>query len=152
MKQNGFTLVEMIAAIVLIALLGTIILVNMTGIKGSEDQKSANKFITSVEEAACTYIDMGINAEYRDKCKVASTGCDVYLRVLTGGDPEYSPNSGSFTSEEKEARRFALIDPTYKDPETNLTAEEEKNDVYVHIQWVSDGSQYVKKVCEFKRK
>ena len=147
MKKNGFTLVEMIAAVVLIAVLGTVILVNMTGIKSNEDQKSANKFVTSVEEAACTYIDMSVNSAYRDQCKTAANGCNIYLRVLLGGDPEYA----SFNAEEKEKRKIALIDPEKKDPDTNMLAQDEKDSVYVKVYWKADGSAYKKKVCEFHR-
>jgi len=148
MKKNGFTLIEMIAAVVLIALVGTVILVNMTGIKSDEEQKSLTRYEKSIEEAACTYVDMSVNSTLREACKSNSDQdiCKIYLRVLIGGEPEY----GSFTNEEKEARKFALIDPNYKNPDNDKTAEEEKDSIYVWVHWTIDGSTKVKE-CTINR-
>lgn len=150
MKKNGFTLVEMIAAVVLIALLGTVILVNMTGLKNNEEQNSTNKFKLSIEEAACTYIDMSVNSDYRAYCKSNSSGCNISLKVLLGGEPQDFPGR-TYTQAEKEARKFALIDPNYKDPETNKTAKEEEEQIHVLVHWVDAENATLKKECEFVR-
>ena len=154
MKKNGFTLIEMIASVVLIALLGTVILVNMTGIKSDEDQKSASKFQLSVEEAACTYIDMSANAAYREECKKNTSGCKIKLSVLIGQGALFASGENSNDPDLRNSKTIALIDPEYKDPDTNVKAEDEKNSVCAIVKWnikTDNDIQTLKKECTFKR-
>ena len=130
MKKNGFTLIEMIAVILLITLLATTIIVNMTGIKSNQDESSATRFKMIIESAACTYVDMNENITNgkRDNCKVS--GCNIALNeLITQG----------------------LVEDDLKDKYTNKTALEEKDDIYVYVHWENDGGYKVKK-CEMKRK
>lgn len=83
MKKNGFTLVELIATIVLMSMLATVILINMVGVKDDQDQRSAKKFDKSVEEAACTYIDMKERISLRESCKNDSTQSSCYISIDT---------------------------------------------------------------------
>ncbi|MBR1416953.1 MAG: type II secretion system protein [Bacilli bacterium] len=138
MKKNGFTLTELIAVIVLIALLATVILINMTGLKSNEEESQAKLFEQSVAEAACTYIDMNERTELRQECK-------------NGTFSKYSRSDCSISLATLIDDSVALIEPDKKDLNTNKTAEEEKDDVYVEIVWKSDGAYKVKE-CNFKRR
>ena len=134
MKKNGFTLVELIATMVLIALLATVVLINTTGIKSNQDEASSSRFVSTVEQAACTFIDLSINADLRQRCKNDSSldECKISLATLIRDD-------------------VALIDEDLKDPATNKLVSEEKDDIYVQVTFKQDGSYKVKS-CEFKRK
>ncbi len=128
MKNNGYTLVELIMTIGLLAAASTIILVNMVGIQGNQEQERQNRFKKTIADAACTYIDMSANSTFRRNCK-SSGSCTVNLSTLL-------------------SKNYALIDLDYKDPETNCTTQQEQSRVYVQITF--SGNPKVKK-CEFKR-
>lgn len=130
-KKNGFTLVELIATIALLAILSVVILLNMVGLKTTEDNKNIKRYEKQVEEAACAYIDMIDNNSRRTNCKNNGCTITVYLRELIRSD-------------------IALIDPEEVDPYTNMKSESEGNCVYVDISWVQK-SAYKEKVCQMKR-
>ena len=134
MKKNGFTLIELIATMVLLAVLATILLVNMAGIKSNEEDAQIKRFKADVEEAACTYIDMSINSDLRESCKNNSnqSKCQITLRKLIGDD-------------------VALVEKDELDVETNKTAEEEQDSIYVQIKWINNGG-YKEKKCEMIRR
>lgn len=132
MKKNGFTLVELIATITLIALIATVILINVVGMKSNQDETMAKRFKTTVEEAACTYIDLSTQTELRNICKSNSNNsrCNIPLSVLISD-------------------AVALMDANSKDYETNCTASQEQERVYVHVFF--EGTTLKEKKCEFKR-
>ena len=139
MKKNGYTLVELIVTIGLIATAATIILVNMVGMRSDQDVDNSKKFKNAIAAAACTYIDMSdpTIVEKRTNCKTDhnSPDCKVNLEVLLNDT-------------------IALVDPDLKDPETNCTAEKEKSDVYVTVKFeksISNGRPVYEKKCEFNR-
>jgi prepilin-type N-terminal cleavage/methylation domain-containing protein len=139
MKKNGYTLVELIVTIGLIATAATVILVNMVGMRSDQDVDNSKKFKNAIAAAACTYIDMSdpAIAEKRNLCKSDpnNSACKVNLEVLLNDT-------------------IALVDPDLKDPETNCTAEKEKNKVYVTVKFeksTSNGRSVYEKKCEFNR-
>ena len=132
-KKNGFTLIELIATVVLIAVLATVILVNMTGIKSNEDNSKAARFQKNIEEAACAYIDMNENTALRQRCKNNSSAAECKIKLST-----LSSNS------------VALIDPDDIDPVTNDKVGNEGNCIYVQVKWNNNGG-YKQKVCEMAR-
>lgn len=139
MKNKGFTLVELIAVIVLIVLASTLIVVNMTGVQSDNIEVEIKKYKERVTAAGCQYIDMGKelvlssgnnctasnSITSRDACK--SSGCYVCLETLI--------NEG-------------LIDSDLVNPSTNKKAIDEKTAIRVHVYWKSVGSKK-QKVCEF---
>ena len=129
MKKNGYTLVELILTIGLLATASTIILVNMVGIKDNQEKQNSKKFEEAVSSAACAYIDMLGQTELRKSCK--SSGCNIQLSTLISDS-------------------VALVDPELKDPATNCTAEKEQSRIYVRITFPKTSGIYEKK-CEFKR-
>ena len=132
MKRNGFTLVELIATLVLMSMLATVILINMVGVKDEQDQRSATKFDQKVEEAACTYIDMKNQMTLREQCK--ASGCVISLADLIG--------------KEGDSNSVSLIDPELEDKRTNKTAKDEKDTIKVKITF--EGSPKEKK-CKIQR-
>ena len=128
-KKNGFTLIELIATIALLAILSVVILLNMVGLKTTEDNKNIERFKKNVEESACAFIDMIDNNSRRATCKV--NGCTVYLSELMRSD-------------------INLIDSEEVDPYTNMKASSEKDCIYVRITWEQKGS-YKEKKCVMNR-
>ena len=128
MKRNGFTLVELIATIVLMSMLATVILINMVGVKDDQDQKSAKKFDQQVEEAACTYMDMKDRISLRESCKSNSNQATCYISI------------GTLIDE-------GLIDENLQDKRNDKIAKDEKDiKVWVHF----DGNPKEKK-CTIQR-
>ena len=126
-KKNGFTLIELIATIVLIALLSTTILINMTGIKSNQDEASSSRFKSMIEEAACSYIDRIDNMTKRENFK--NTGGYVTLKELICE---------------------GLFDEETKDIETNTNALLQRDNIRVHIYW-TPASGIREKKCVFER-
>lgn len=134
MKKNGFTLVEMIATIVLITIMAAVILVSMTGIKNNEDVNAAENLKTKIEEAGCTYIDMAVQSTMRNKCKsgeYSASRCRVSLSTLISDS-------------------VALLDSELVDPTNNKKLKDEKDSIYVQIKWVNNNG-YKEKKCEMIR-
>ncbi len=60
MKNNtkGFTLIELIAAVTIMAIIGTIVIVNFNKISDKRSEKEYDEFKREVENAACVYADL----------------------------------------------------------------------------------------------
>lgn len=58
MKNKGFTLVELIITITLIAIISVTIGVSMTGMLGRQEEKEAEEYTSAIEEAACIYAEL----------------------------------------------------------------------------------------------
>ena len=142
MKRKGFTLVEIIVVIALIAIVSTIIIVNMTGVQQNTNEVEIKRFKDKISSAACQYVDKGTNLVLstdkncstdarltsRDDCKENPDGCFVCLSTLI---------------------EEGLIDQESVDPNTNKKLKEENTAVRVRVKWVKDGDTK-KKVCEFE--
>ena len=130
MKKNGYTLIELIVTIGLIATAATVILLNVVGMKSNQDEDNSKRFKKAIEDAACSYIDMSDKIDQRNKCKNNNDdNCKIPLSTLLDD-------------------KYALVDIDLKDPETNCTAEKEKDRIYVKVEFV--GSPKEKK-CTFVR-
>ena len=130
MKKNGYTLIELIVTIGLIATAATVILLNVVGMKSNQDEDNSKRFKKAIEAAACSYIDMSDKIDQRNKCKNNNDdNCKIPLSTLLDD-------------------KYALVDIDLKDPETNCTAEKEKDRIYVKVEFV--GSPKEKK-CTFVR-
>ena len=57
MKKNGFTLSELIITVGLIALLSTVVLINMTSVFGKQTDEKYEKDKNEIKEAAKSYVD-----------------------------------------------------------------------------------------------
>ncbi len=90
MKKNGFTFVELIVIIGLLALLAIIIGTNMVGLQGKQQDKNYEAFKKKLESAACLYIEKsnpesykgtGTWNNFRSTCR-STSGCNVNLGWL----------------------------------------------------------------------
>ena len=58
MKKNGFTLIEIIVVIALLAAISVTVGVSMTGLFGKEEDKKYNAYKTEIDNAACLYVEI----------------------------------------------------------------------------------------------
>ena len=56
MKKNGYTLVELIITMALLALASTVIIVNMQGVESKQNKSLKERRIAEIEQAACSAI------------------------------------------------------------------------------------------------
>lgn len=129
MNNKGFTLVELIVVIVLIALIGTVVVINIVGMQSDEDSMTEERFEQRLAMSGCTYIDMLENIDIRTTWK--NDGADHRVSIGTLIDK-------------------GLIDGDSIDPKTNKKLSEESSSLSIKIKWINDGS-YKKKTCTFER-
>ena len=84
MKKNGYTLVELIITMALLALASTVIIVNMQGVESKQNKSLKERRIAEIEKAACSAIDSLqaeiITGQNRDNC--LAHGCKIKLSKL----------------------------------------------------------------------
>ena len=79
--KKGFTLVEIIITIGLIAIIGTVIVTNMSGTLNAQKEERYENFKKVLEDAACTYIDLNKNSSLKNTCKLSGS-CTVLVSAL----------------------------------------------------------------------
>lgn len=123
MNKKGFTLVELIAVIGLIAILAVIIGTNMVGLQGKQKEKNYNSFKEKLESATCLYMNKANNIDLKNKCQANnnSNACLVKIADLI---------------------RMSLIDEDIVDPRTN---EEASKDLVVKVRW-----ENAEQICELE--
>lgn len=55
MNSKGFTLIEILIVITILAVVGVVITVNLAGTFESTNQKKCDEFVRKIEDAACAY-------------------------------------------------------------------------------------------------
>ena len=103
MKNKGFTFVELIVIIGLLAILAIIIGANMVGIQGKQKEKNYNAFKDKFASAACMYIEKKEQADLKKICK--ASGCTINGQALVSSgliaedliDPTTNQEVGSAT-------------------------------------------------------
>lgn len=82
MKNNkGFTLIELIATIGIMILIGLVIVNNMTGILSKQHDEEYNSFKKELEDGACIYVETKWDSSKRSNCKT-SNNCTVSIDEL----------------------------------------------------------------------
>ncbi len=70
MNKKGFTLIEILVVIVLLAAVSVTIGVNLNGMQERQSKKEYDKYTETLEKAACTYAETkNFNGEYSVKIK-----------------------------------------------------------------------------------
>ena len=113
MNKKGFTLIELIAAISIMVIISIIVTVNITRMASNNIEKRQAEFERQLQDAACVYIDLASNREY--KALNCSSGCSV--------------SSGSLIDE-------GLISADLINPETD---EKVARNISISISWDNEG-------------
>ena len=122
MNKKGYTLIEIIAVMVIIALITTIVILNFDTSIGKTNTKKEEAFVTDLEKAACVYIDLKENAIYKSTCFSSNT-CSVTVgQLITSG----------------------MLSADLTDPTTNEAVNQQ---LTVSVTWDSEGT----KTCTFTR-
>ena len=82
MKKNGFTLIELIATIGLMVLMGFIVVNNLSSIFSQREDEDIADFKQMLEDAACTYIELSDPSIKQKKETSKKSGCNVSTNVL----------------------------------------------------------------------
>ena len=80
MNKHGFTLIEILVSITLMALIATaasVNLINVLNAKNKTNEGNKDKIITT---AACLYIELAKNEELKEQC--LTTGCSISTTTL----------------------------------------------------------------------
>lgn len=105
MKNNkGFTLMELIATIGIMILIGVVIVNNMSGILSKQHDEEYASFKKELEDGACIYVETVFTAEERNSCK--NYGCIVSVDNLVErgyiADSLKDPSTGELVINNKE--------------------------------------------------
>ena len=84
MNKKGYTLIELIAVVVIIALVATIVALNFDNIIGKSSSKKLDSFEDDLEKAACVYIDLDANASTKNACYPSNCQVTVEQLVTSG--------------------------------------------------------------------
>ena len=78
--KKGFTLIELLLVIALIALLSVMIVANFSTNLSVSSEKEMATFKKTINDAACTYIELSSNKMLKDRCK--ESGCNIRVEDL----------------------------------------------------------------------
>lgn len=112
MKNNkGFTLIEVIATIGIMILVGLVIVNNMSGILSKNQDEEYKNFKKEIEESACMYVEVK-----KTDC-ITNRGCEVSIKELIEN---------------------GYIADNLKDPSTNKKVIENENKYKVNVSWIDN--------------
>ncbi len=115
MNKKGFTLIELIATIAIMILIGVVIANNMTGILSKEHDQEYDDFKNKLTDSACMYVETYFNSEERLNCK--QNGCTISVDQLI---------------------QKGYIEDTLKNPVTNELVKDNQEKYKVHVQWIDN--------------
>lgn len=123
MNKKGFTLVELVVVIGLIAILAIVIGTNMVGLQGKQNEKKFDSFKDNLESAACLYMNKSDNLALKRSCRANnnSSACIVTIEDLV---------------------EMSLIDEDIVDPRTNEIAD---RNISVKVRFENN-----EQICEFQ--
>ena len=83
MNKKGFTLTELILTVGLLAVLGMVIVSNMSGLLEKNKDENYQAFVKTLEDAACTFVDLKAANNHPEvsSCK-SNNGCNVKVQYL----------------------------------------------------------------------
>ncbi len=110
-KKKGFTLVELIITIGLMALIGIVIVTNMAGLFSKQNDEEYNAFKKKMEDSACMYVEL------YNKSSCRTSGCTITVQQLI----------------EK-----GYIEDNLKDPSTGDLITKDKEKYQVKVSWIDN--------------
>lgn len=131
-NKKGFTIIELLAVLVIMASASIVIVLNMQGVESRENNDMKEKGVKRIEEAACSFIDkinfdMDGTGKDRDYC-MDSNDCNITLSTLISQ---------------------GYIDEDAKYDDEGHYYKDYKDKIIVEVRWVSDG-EYKVKTCTCK--
>ena len=104
MKREGFTLVELIVTISIMALIGLMISTNMLGLLSDEEDKDYAAFVEKIEEAACVYVETVFSDTQRSNCRTNSCTISIDQLISKGyiADDLKDPSNGEKVVDNKD--------------------------------------------------
>lgn len=115
MNKKGFTLIELIATIGVMVLIGVIIISNMSGLLSKQNDADFETFKKKLEDSACMYVETKFSSTERSNCK--AHGCTISVdNLITKG----------------------YIEDNLKDPSTGELITNNKNKYKVNVRWVNN--------------
>ena len=96
MKKNGFTLIELIITIGLLALIGTVIAVNVMGMFSEQEDLDYEAFVREIEDSACMYVETAFSSDERTNCRRNTCIVTVDMLLAKGyiSDDLVDPSTG----------------------------------------------------------
>lgn len=79
--KKGFTLIEIIVTIGLIALIGTVIVSNLSATYTKQREEQYQNFKRVLENAACVYIDLDVASSIRSTCR-SNGSCTISVSTI----------------------------------------------------------------------
>lgn len=129
-NKNGFTLIELIATILLITVSSTIVVINLQGRESSQSKSVKETSEERIKEVACDAVDsVNVSTVYgntRDWCKSHSGSCKVTLKKLI---------------------TLGLIDGYSKYDDTGTRLKDKQDSITVSVNWECKNG-YCTKYCK----
>ena len=126
MNHSGFTLIEILITLGIIAILSTVIVINMVNLNEKNKAIQYEKFKEKITTAGCSYIDSEKEKILRESCK-QDKYCNIPLSILV---------------------LDGLIDEDLIDPSNNKKVKDEQNNIVINISW-DNNDGYLEKECTF---
>lgn len=115
MKKSGFTLIELIITIAIMALIGIVISTNMLGLFSQEEDRDYEEFVKKIEDAACIYVETGFSSSERTSCR--NNGCTISIQNLISK---------------------GYISDDLKDPSNGKKISDHPNSYQVKVSWIDN--------------
>ena len=126
MNKKAFTLIEMIAAVIILSIIATIVTVSFKNVLTKNKEKRYAEFKRELEQAACVYIDLSVNKAYKDTC-YSSNKCNIKVKQLVDD---------------------GLISEKLKNPNTDEVVDQ---NLIIEVKWTSNSQSGPKvKSCTLK--
>lgn len=117
MKNNrGFTLIELIATIGIMILIGLVIVNNMSGILSKQNDEDYKTFKKKLEDGACIYVETKWDDNKRKNCKL-NNACSISVEELI---------------------KEGYIEDNLKDPSTGVLVTSNKDKYKVNVRWIDN--------------
>ncbi len=115
MRTPGYTLIEVVITITIMAMISIVIGTNMLGLFTEEEDKSIDSFYQRITNAGCMYVETKFSKEERDNCR--RRGCTITVDNLI---------------------QSGIIGEDEKDPSTDELIINNKNKYKVNVKWVNN--------------
>lgn len=106
--NKGFTFMELLIVIALLAVIAVIISTNMVGLQGKQTEKEYKNYVDKLETAACTYFEKNEYATGKQECRnnPSSNYCKITIDTLISkgliAEDLYNPKEGKDVIEFKD--------------------------------------------------